>query len=464
VQTTGSNVTLVTNTQTLKLDITKKNNSWYGAIKLTYLYDTSPVEVEISFRSATDDVRWAIINGQKYINKITYTQDSTNTAHYTIGVEFAGTTYGCYQVDVIGDFAVVNSLTKDAFTGDKTAVYSSPWGKNNGVSLVSAPEDIGLTSPCTTVELVQAMRNKFNKTISSGAIGVFNNGGKTITDAPSDYGLLHIEVFGHDRVLIRYDGIGGSTYAGSWVGKIKGSNGTFSSITWEKPVLNPYDSNIYKTYGGIGELNSAKGTSINLESNVDNTQKIIDALGAREEFVEWYGNYNNRFGLNSVIYGNRINYLRIAKITNTNAIILAATSSGIVASRTYADGTLGDWTNPNKYSTTETVVGTWIDGKPIYRKSYSFEINDTFISKTLETMAIDNIIKVYGSYGGGKSLMRPVPYDGRTSQVDYSGANTSSSTEYSEIFYQASDTTLRFTAKSQSSMKKAVVVVEYTKA
>jgi hypothetical protein len=63
--------------------------------------------------------------------------------------------------------------------------------------------------------------------------------------------------------------------------------------------------------------------------------------------------------------------LRIAKITNTNAIILAATSSGIVASRTYADGTLGDWTNPNKYSTTETVVGTWIDGKPIYRKSYS---------------------------------------------------------------------------------------------
>jgi len=228
--------TLVTNATTLKLDITKRNTSWYGAIKLTYLYDTSPVEVEISFRSATDDVRWAVINGQKYINKITYTQDSSNTAHYTIGIEFAGDTYGNYQVDVIGDFADINSLTKDAFTGTKTAVYYSPWGKNNGVSLVSAPEDIGLTFPCTSVQLAQAMRNKFNKTINAGAIGVFNNGGKTvcITDAPSDYGLLHIETFGFDRVMIRYDGIGSSNYAGSWIGKIKSSGGTFSGIDWEQ--------------------------------------------------------------------------------------------------------------------------------------------------------------------------------------------------------------------------------------
>jgi hypothetical protein len=80
------------------------------------------------------------------------------------------------------------------------------------------------------------MRNKFNKTITSGAIGVFNNGGKTvcITDAPNDYGLLHIECFGHDRMLIRYDGIGGSSYEGSWIGKIKGSGGTFSGVTWER--------------------------------------------------------------------------------------------------------------------------------------------------------------------------------------------------------------------------------------
>ena len=228
--------TLVANSSTLKLDVTKRNSSYYGAVKLTYLYDVSPVEVEISFRAQTDDLRWTIVNGQRYINKITFTQDSSNTAHYTIGIEFAGTTYGCYQAEVIGGFADINSLTKDAFTGDKTAVYYSPNGKNNGVSLVSLPEDIGLTFPCTTVQLVQAMRNKFNKTITTGAIGVFDCAKKTesITDAPSDYGLLHIETFGHDRVLIRFDGMSSSTYVGSWIGKIKGNNGTFSSIEWER--------------------------------------------------------------------------------------------------------------------------------------------------------------------------------------------------------------------------------------
>ena len=237
----NTNTILVTNTSTLKLDITKKNSAYYGAIKIIYLYSQSPVEIEIDFRSVSDTLIWTIANGQKYVKNITYTQDASNKAHYTIGIEFSGTTYGCYQAEVIGGFADINSLTGDAFTGDTTAVYGNPYGKNNGVTLVSAPEDLGLTSPCTTVQLVQAMRNAFNKTITSGAIGVFNNGGNTITDAPSDYGLLHIECFGHDRMLIRYDGIGGSTYAGSWIGRVKGSNGTFSEVTFER------ENNIYST-------------------------------------------------------------------------------------------------------------------------------------------------------------------------------------------------------------------------
>lgn len=263
-QNMKTKTTLVTNTSTLKLDITKKNAAWYGAIKLTYLYDTSPVELEIDFKSATDTLKWTVSKGQKYIKKITYTQDSANKAHYTIGIEFSGTAYGNYQAEVIGGFADINSLTEDAFTGDTTAVYGNPYGKNNGVTLVSAPEDLGLTSPCTTVQLVQAMRNTFNKTITSGAIGVFNNGGKTITDAPSDYGLLHIEVFGHDRVMIRYDGIGGSTYAGSWIGKVKGSNGTFSEITWDGISTG---ENIEPTTIDLSSLSGYSGTMYYMVKN-----------------------------------------------------------------------------------------------------------------------------------------------------------------------------------------------------
>ena len=278
-----SPVTLVTNTATLKLDVTKKNSGWYGAIKLTYLYDTSPAEIEISFRAATEDLRWAVINGQKYIKKITFTQDSSNTTHYTIGIEFSGTTYGCYQAEVIGDFAVINSLTNETFTGAKTAVYYSPWGKNNGVTLVSAPEDIGLTFPCTTVQLAQAMRNKFNVGVKCGVIGLFNCEGKasTITDAPSDYGLLHIETFGHDRILIRFDGIGSSSYTGSWIGQIKGNNGAFSGITWSKLI---YEENLSALNTGITTLNT-KTTELNTKiATIENTK--IAAINTKITAIE----------------------------------------------------------------------------------------------------------------------------------------------------------------------------------
>ena len=279
----NTNTILVANTANLKLDVTKKNAAWYGAIKLTYLYDTSPVEVEIDFRAVTDTLKWTISKGQKYIKKITYTQDASNKAHYTIGIEFSGITYGCYQVEVIGGFADINSLTEDAFTGNTTAVYSNPWGKNNGVTLVSAPEDIGLTSPCTTVQLVQAMRNTFNKTITSGAIGVFNNGGNTITDAPADYGLLHIEVFGHDRVMIRYDGIGGSSYNGSWIGQVVGSNGTFSSVNWSEDS-NSFNKKPVKTLIidlSASDLQSTGSSSahLSLGNYIDKSTKVIRAEG-----------------------------------------------------------------------------------------------------------------------------------------------------------------------------------------
>ena len=229
--------TLITNTANLKLDVTKKKSSYFGAIKLTYLYDTSPAEVEITFRSATDDLRWTIVSGQKYINNITFTQDSENAAHYTIGVEFSGTTYGCYQVEVIGGFADLNSLTKEAFTGDKTAVYKTPHGKNNGVTLISELKDLGLTAPCTTAQIAKAMRDITTGTIRTSLIGILDGNNTIITDAPSIYGTLIIHAHGYDGIDIRYTGISGHSATDTWIGKIKANNTSslvFESVTWEK--------------------------------------------------------------------------------------------------------------------------------------------------------------------------------------------------------------------------------------
>ena len=99
------------------------------------------------------------------------------------------------------------------------------------------------------------------------------------------------------------------------------------------------------TYVSISDLNTRKGLSISLVANEDNTQQIIDALDVKEQFVEWFGNSNDRFGINPKTYGDRINELRIIKTTETNAIITAIMNSGAVLSRLYTGGSLGDWTS-----------------------------------------------------------------------------------------------------------------------
>jgi hypothetical protein len=95
-------------------------------------------------------------------------------------------------------------------------------------------------------------------------------------------------------------------------------------------------------YYSIYHLNSVKGKSIELVANTDNTLKIVEALSVGEEFVEWFGNSNNRFGIPTT-YGYRINYLRIQKTTADNAIILAVTDYGKTFSRVYNAGKLEDW-------------------------------------------------------------------------------------------------------------------------
>ena len=228
--------TLAFNSNTFKIDITKGNENWNGNMKFGYDVDRSYGEIIISSMGKTE-VLWDCSEGVRYVKSVTYTIDPNNNAHVTIGVELYHIAYGVHQLEMAGDFATINSFTGDAFTGTSVAKRGGTKGRNNGVGLLCEVEDLGLTFPCTTVQIVQAMRdlsNTANRMPSNSMIGIFNCGPKaeTITDAPTDYGLLHVETNGHDRVSIRFDSISGSNHAGSWIGQIKGSNGTFNGITW----------------------------------------------------------------------------------------------------------------------------------------------------------------------------------------------------------------------------------------
>ena len=102
------------------------------------------------------------------------------------------------------------------------------------------------------------------------------------------------------------------------------------------------------------------------------------------------------------------------------------------------------------YSPTETVVGTWIDGKPIYRKVV--QITDPKRENTdyvVISNVINSVIRLYG-YMVGNGSKFPVP-------------QTDSSSTYSVVFVQPNGT-LRGRFSYIGTVPDLVrVVVEYTK-
>lgn len=64
-----------------------------------------------------------------------------------------------------------------------------------------------------------------------------------------------------------------------------------------------------------------------------------------------------------------------------------------------------------KYPTAETKIGTWIDGKPVYRKSF---YAGQFSSSSAETLVdvtslnIDTVVRTYGTFHG--AFWGPLPY------------------------------------------------------
>ena len=88
------------------------------------------------------------------------------------------------------------------------------------------------------------------------------------------------------------------------------------------------------------------------------------------------------------------------------------------------DATAGRWVNGgHKYSTDEHVVGTWIDGKPIYEKTISSNINisTTAVRINHNIQNIDVILDVENSVvqnpNDGTSL--PIPYISGSNYIEY---------------------------------------------
>ena len=102
------------------------------------------------------------------------------------------------------------------------------------------------------------------------------------------------------------------------------------------------------------------------------------------------------------------------------------------------------------YSTNETVVGTWIDGKPIYRKVVQGNITSKEQSLFVVNANVETMISIRGYDVSNGIYYFPFNYtqDGSTQKA---------------IFYKKDTDTIEFRSNSSKSGEVFVVILEYTK-
>ena len=106
----------------------------------------------------------------------------------------------------------------------------------------------------------------------------------------------------------------------------------------------------------------------------------------------------------------------------------------------------------DNYSTEEQVIGKWIDGKNIYRKTYKV----TNISSSnadlvnVSGLNIDTTIKLYGFVRSNPGMCMPMPL-------------TDSSSNYNVIFLSGSSIRGRVVFGTGGSVRDCYVTIEYTK-
>lgn len=119
------------------------------------------------------------------------------------------------------------------------------------------------------------------------------------------------------------------------------------------------------------------------------------------------------------------------------------------------DYDIGGSGGTDNYSTTEQVIGTWIDGKPLYRRVFTYQGAIGNSNVEIGTIAsVDKIVDIGGSAGWSS---------GAGVQSLSSNAVNSSSLEVIGLNYSFQTSKLYIGSNTSWSNAKIIAIVKYTK-
>lgn len=126
--------------------------------------------------------------------------------------------------------------------------------------------------------------------------------------------------------------------------------------------------------------------------------------------------------------------------TNENAVVNAKTTKDYVDEK-------------NTYSTDEKIVGTWIDGKPIYRKVINTITGDKFSAWKTILSEVDKVVRYNGFVYETETDIKVLPYAGGLDGGSLIWFHVNAT---SHVFQEAH-------SDDMFNSKEMTIIVEYTK-
>lgn len=163
--------------------------------------------------------------------------------------------------------------------------------------------------------------------------------------------------------------------------------------------------------------------------------------------------------MSKITYANKVAINENAEIPNINKI----TDDDMNEIKTVVNNNDDDMitintnlTNATTYSTTEKIVGTWIDGKPIYRKVINYSVNTGVTSYDIASLNIDIPVKFY-------TIIKRTSSD----YIDYETPYYVSGSDYFRSFIRVTqsneDMSIETRLAASYTTYRQYIILEYTK-
>ena len=233
-----------------------------------------------------------------------------------------------------------------------------------------------------------------------------------------------------------------------WLNSLKGNPGVNGGNSPNVDYNNPVTLELTESTNGTTTLYTATATHNGLALCRFQSKTAVSN-------GYWFTQINNNETSHDEI-GRAGRYSRILPVTKGDIIVFGFAPNNATSANLDNSGiVIYPYKEQNTYSTEEQIIGTWINGKPIYKKTFNEIIGPT-VQNTwqdavdVSSLNIDLVLNIYGSSFTGTDYYIPLGCSGQGGSI------------FVQAIYRLSSQTIQILSQANTNCTN-YITMEYTK-